>query len=152
MKNISEYILENVAEFPTKWKKKSGITSIEWYCGNELVQEYLRGASGAYCIQVMPWFQRCMDRIDTISINIYDREDEFQACVYFNIGIAGGGLVGGRGIQFEGTFATMKDAKKNMYELLCKIRDDKDIFRKLSSAVRGNSSQDYLNYDEFMKL
>lgn len=144
LRNIFEY----ADTFPDKksFKKEDGITSIEWFCGNETCKEYLAGnLNGTVCTQVRPWFDRYFDRINTIVINIYSNN---IACIYFDIK-----TVGGRGIMFEHQFGSIREAKEKMYEILCKIRDDKKIFRKMSDKLNANPDKyHYMDYNEFMEL
>ena len=78
-------------------------------------------------------------------INIYEN---LIGCIYFNIN-----NIGGRGIQFEQQFNSMKESKDKMYEVLCKIRDDEQIFKKMSNCLNSNSDKSYfMGYDEFMSL
>lgn len=151
MKSLKNYITEASADFPAKnaWKKKSGIISIRWDCGNEAAQEYLRSAIGAYDTEVAVWFNRCISRIDTISMSIFDDGDDgITAYIYFNVDI-----VGGRSIRFEGSFDSVKDAKVKMYDLLCKIRDDKDILRKMKRVLDPDPDKlKRLGFDEMINL
>lgn len=151
MKTLKDIITEAAAstDFPAKnaWRKKDGIISMQWNCGNEIAKEYLRSAVGSYDTSVALWFDRYIDRIDTISINIYDNKNGISAIIYFNIS-----NIGGRAIRFEGTFDSAKDAKTKMYELFCKIRDDKDILRKMSSVINPDPDKSYLTFDEMMCL
>ena len=151
MKTLNDIITEAAAstDFPAKnaWRKKDGIISMQWNCGNEIAKEYLRSAVGSYDTSVALWFDRYIDRIDTISINIYDNKNGISAIIYFNIS-----NIGGRAIRFEGTFDSAKDAKTKMYELFCKIRDDKDILRKMSSVINPDPDKSYLTFDEMMCL
>lgn len=147
MKTLKEYITINEAstDFPSNnaWKKKDGIVSMSWKCGNDMAKEYLNSAENSYDSKVSLWFKRNIDRIDTITLSIYDSDNGIKSHIYFDIN-----NVGGRAIKFKGSFNSIKDAKNDMYELLCKIRDDKDIFRKISE----NDSDDYLSYDEMINL
>ena len=151
MKTLKTYITEASADFPAKnaWRKQSGIVSIRWNCGNDLAQEYLRSAVGAYDTSVAVWFDRCLDRIDNISMSIFDDGDDgVAAYIYFNIDI-----VGGRAIRFEGSFDSVKDAKTKMYDLLCKIRDDKDILRKMKRVLDPDPDKlRRLGFDEMINL
>lgn len=161
MKNLKEYINESTilhVEFPEKkdFKTKSGITSVYWQCGNDAVREYLSGASSAYNIKVMPWFERYKDRIDTISVSIYKTQGvdsgsaAFEAVLYFNIN-----EIGGRATRFVDVFKSAADAKNKMYDVLCKVRDDKDIFRKMSNfanSMHSSPDEKFITYDDFMNL
>lgn len=153
MKTLREYInyiTEASTDFPAKnaWKKKDGIISIKWNCGNEVAKEYLNSAIGSYDTQVAPWFSRYIDRIDTISMSIYDDKRGVTTNIYFNID-----NIGGRAIRFEGSFDSVKDAKTKMYDLLCKIRDDKDILRKMKRVLDPDPDKyKYLTFDEMMAL
>ena len=149
MKTLKNYITEASTDFPAKnaWRKKDGIISIQWNCGNEIAKEYLRSAVGSYDTSVTLWFDRYIDRIDTISINIYDNKNSISAIIYFNIS-----NIGGRAIRFEGSFDSAKDAKTKMYDLLCKMRDDKDILRKMSDVINPDPNKSYLDFDEMMNL
>ena len=151
MKMLRNTILEAVTstEFPAKnaWKKKDGIISIKWNCGNEIAQEYLKSAIGAYAVQVATWFDRYIDRINNISMSIYDDSRGVIAYIYFSID-----KIGGRSISFEGRFESVKEAKAKMYELFCKIRDDKDILRKMRDVINPDPDKSYLTFDEMMSL
>ena len=78
-----------------------------------------------------------------------DGDDGVAAYIYFNIDI-----VGGRAIRFEGSFDSVKDAKTKMYDLLCKIRDDKDILRKKMKKVLDPDPDKTrrLGFDEMINL
>ena len=152
MKTLKDTILEAAAstEFPAKnaWRKKDGIISIRWNCGNDAAQEYLRSATGAYDTAVALWFDRYNTRIDNISMSIYDDRRGVVAYIYFNIDI-----VGGRAIRFEGKFDSIKEAKTKMYELLCKMKDDIDILRKMKRILDPDPDKfRYLTFDEMMNL
>lgn len=149
MKTLKNYITEASIDFPAKnaWRKKDGIISIQWNCGNEIAQEYLKSAIGAYDTTVALWFYRYNTRIDNISMSIYDDRRGVIAYIYFSID-----NIGGRAISFEGRFASVKEAKAKMYELLCKIRDDKDILRKMSNVLNPDPDKSYLDFDEMMSL
>ena len=151
MKTLRNTILEAVTstDFPAKnaWRKKDGIVSIRWNCGNEIAQEYLKSAIGAYDTAVALWFDRYNTRIDSISMSIYDDRRGVIAYIYFSID-----NIGGRAISFEGRFASVKEAKAKMYELFCKIRDDKDILRKMSDVINPDPDKSYLDFDEMMNL
>ena len=101
LKEYINYITEASTDFPAKnaWRKKDGIISIKWNCGNDIVQEYLRSANGAYDTAVALWFNRYTDRIDNISMSIYDDRRGVIAYIYFSID-----NIGGRSINFEGRF------------------------------------------------
>ena len=149
MKTLKNYITEASTEFPAKnaWKKKDGIISMQWNGGNETIKEYLRSAIGAYDTAVALWFNRYTDRIDNISMSIYDDRRGVIAYIYFSID-----NIGGRSINFEGRFESVKEAKTKMYELFCKIRDDKDILRKMSNVLNPDPDKSYLDFDEMMNL
>jgi hypothetical protein len=150
MKTLKNYITEASTEFPAKnaWKKKNGIISMQWNCGNDIAKEYLRSAIGAYDTTVALWFNRCLDRIDNISMSIYDNDGNITANIYFNID-----NIGGRAIRFEGVFDSVKDAKTKMYDLLCKIRDDKDILRKMKKVLDPDPDKTRrLGFDEMINL
>lgn len=150
MKTLKNYIIEASTEFPAKnaWKKKDGIISMQWNCGNDAAKEYLRSANGAYDTAVALWFDRYMDRIDSINANIYDNKNGVTGNIYFNID-----NIGGRAIRFEGLFDSAKDAKTKMYDLLCKMRDDKDILRKMKRVLDPDPDKfRYLDFDEMMNL
>lgn len=151
MKTLKDIITEAVAstDFPAKnaWRKKDGIISMQWNCGNETIQEYLRSAIGAYDTTVALWFYRYNDRINNISMSIYDDRRGVIAYIYFSID-----KIGGRSISFEGRFESVKEAKAKMYELFCKIRDDKDILRKMSDVINPDPDKTYLTFDEMMNL
>ena len=150
MKTLKNYITEASTDFPAKnaWKKKDGIISITWNCGNDVAQEYLRSAIGAYHISVATWFDRNINRIDSISISIYVNDNNVTANIYFSID-----NVGGRGIRFEGSFDSVKDAKAKMYDLLCKMRDDKDILRKMKRVLDPDPDKSrYLDFNEMINL
>lgn len=150
MKTLKNYITEASIDFPAKnaWRKKDGIISIRWNCGNDTAQEYLRSAIGAYAVQVATWFDRYIDRIDNISMSIYDNDGNITANIYFNIDD-----IGGRAIRFEGKFDSAKDAKTKMYELLCKMRDDIDILRKMKRILDPDPDKfRYLTFDEMINL
>ena len=72
MKTLKDIITEADAstDFPAKnaWRKKDGIISMQWNCGNETIQEYLKSAIGAYDTTVALWFYRYKDRINNISM------------------------------------------------------------------------------------
>jgi hypothetical protein len=149
MKTLKNYITEASTDFPAKnaWKKKDGIISMQWNCGNETVKEYLKSAIGAYDTAVALWFNRYTDRINNISMSIYDDRRGVIAYIYFSID-----NIGGRSINFEGRFESVKEAKTKMYELFCKIRDDKDILRKMSNVLNPDPDKSYLDFDEMMNL
>lgn len=150
MKTLKNYITEASTDFPAKnaWRKQSGIVSIRWNCGNDLAKEYLRSAIGAYDTSVAVWFDRCLDRIDNISMSIFDDSDGVEANIYFNVDI-----IGGRAIKFTGSFNSVKDAKTKMYDLLCKIRDDKDILRKMKKVLDPDPDKTRrLGFDEMINL
>ena len=151
MKTLKDIITEAAAstDFPAKnaWRKKDGIISMQWNCGNETIQEYLKSAIGAYDTTVALWFYRYNDRIDNISMSIYDDRRGVIAYIYFSID-----KIGGRSINFEGRFESVKEAKAKMYELFCKIRDDKDILRKMSDVINPDPDKSYLTFDEMMNL
>lgn len=151
MKTLKETILEVAAStgFPAKntWKNKDGIISIKWNCGNTTAKEYLRSAHGSYHTAVALWFDRYIDRIDTISMSIYYNRSEVTANIYFSID-----NIGGRAILFEGEFASVREAKTKMYELLCKMRDDIDILRKMKRVLDPDPDKSYLTFDEMMNL
>ena len=135
MKTLKDMILEVAAStgFPEKnaWKKKDGIVSIKWNCGNTTAKEYLRSAHGAYDTAVALWFDRYMDRIDSINADIYDNKNGITGNIYFSID-----NIGGRAIRFEGEFASVREAKSKMYDLLCKMRDDIDILRQMKAYLK----------------
>ena len=152
MKTLKDIILEvaSSAGFPEKnaWKKKDGIISIKWNCGNTNAKEYLRSAHGAYATDVALWFDRYIDRIDNISMSIYDDARGVTANIYFNVD-----NIGGRAIRFEGVFDSVKEAKTKMYELLCKMRDDIDILRKMKRILDSDPDKfRYLTFDEMINL
>lgn len=152
MKTLKDIILEVAASagFPEKnaWKKKDGIISIKWNCGNDTAKEYLRSAIGAYDTAVALWFDRYMDRIDSINADIYDNKNGVTGNIYFSID-----NIGGRAIRFEGEFASAREAKTKMYDLLCKIRDDKDILRKMKRILDSDPDKfRYLTFDEMINL
>ena len=151
MKTLKDTILEAAAstEFPVKnaWRKKDGIVSIRWNCGNKTAQEYLKSAIGAYDTAVALWFDRYNTRIDSISMSIYDDRRGVIAYIYFSID-----NIGGRAIRFEGKFDSIKEAKTKMYELLCKMKDDIDILRKMSDVINPDPDKSYLDFDEMMNL
>lgn len=155
MKTLKETILEasgvsTSASFPEKnaWKKKDGIVSIKWKCGNDTAKEYLRSAHGSYDTAVALWFDRYIERIDTISMSIYDDSRGVVAYIYFSID-----NIGGRSIRFEGEFDSVREAKTKMYELLCKMRDDIDILRKMKKVLDPDPDKSrYLTFDEMMNL
>ena len=120
---------------------------MQWNCGNDTAKEYLRSANGAYDTTVALWFNRYIDRIDNISMSIYNDRRGVIAYIYFSID-----NIGGRSISFEGRFASVKEAKAKMYELFCKIRDDKDILRKMSDVINPDPDKSYLDFDEMMNL
>lgn len=148
METLKNYITEASADFPAKhaWRKRDGIFSIRWNCGNDAAQEYLRSAVGAYDTDVALWFDRCISRIDNISMSIFDDGDAVEAYIYFNVDI-----IGGRAIKFTGSFNSVKDAKTKMYDLLCKIRDDKDILRKMKRVLDPDKLR-RLGFDEMINL
>lgn len=155
MKTLKDIILEvaalaSSAGFPEKnaWKKKDGIISIKWNCGNEVAKEYLRSAIGSYDTRVAQWFYNCIDRIDTVSISIFDDRNGITAHIYFNID-----NINGRAIRFEGVFDSVKEAKTKMYDLLCKMRDDIDILRKMKRILDPDPDKfRYLTFDEMINL
>lgn len=152
MKTLKDMILEVAASagFPEKnaWKKKDGIISIKWNCSNDTAKEYLRSAIGAYDTAVALWFDRYIDRINNISMSIYDNDGNITANIYFNIDD-----IGGRAIRFEGEFASVREAKTKMYELLCKMRDDIDILRKMKRILDPDPDKfRYLTFDEIINL
>ena len=150
LKEYISYITEASTDFPAKnaWRKKDGIISIKWNCGNDTAKEYLRSAIGSYAVQVATWFDRYIDRINNISMSIYDNDGNITANIYFNIDD-----VGGRAIRFEGKFDSIKEAKTKMYELLCKMKDDKDILRKMKRVLDPDPDKyRYLTFDEMMNL
>lgn len=150
MKTLKNYIIESNIEFPTikDFKKKSGIISINWKCGNDtLKNEYKLPITGMTDISTLSWFRRNIDKLDTISISIYENNGSYLAYIYI-----GNEFIAGRGISFEGKFSTAKEAKTKMYDVLCKIRDDKDIFSKLAKTKNMNPDLDFMNYEEFMNL
>ena len=150
MKDLKEIFEAVNIEFPDikEFKTKTGITSIRWNCGNELCKEYLQyNLTGVVYTGTRLWFERNWDKMDTIVASIYKVNGEILGYIYFNYNI-----IGGRGIQFEGKFDSLKEAKTKMYEVLCKIRDDKDIFKKMGNKLNGDSVLDVLGYDEFMSL
>ena len=150
MKTLKNYITEASADFPAKnaWKKKSGIVSIRWNCGNDAAKEYLKSAHGVYDTAVALWFDRYIDRINSINADIYDNKNEVTGNIYFSID-----NIGGRAIRFEGSFDSVKDAKTKMYNLLCKIRDDKDILRKMKRLLDPDPDKSrYLTFDEMINL
>lgn len=152
MRTLKDIILEVAASagFPEKnaWRKKDGIVSIKWNCGNDTAKEYLRSAHGAYDTAVALWFDRYMDRIDSINADIYDNKNGVTGNIYFSID-----NIGGRAIRFEGEFASAREAKTKMYDLLCKIRDDKDILRKMKRILDSDPDKfRYLTFDEMINL
>lgn len=149
MKTLKNYITEASTDFPAKnaWRKKDGIISMQWNCGNEIAQEYLKSALGAYDTAVALWFNRYNNRIDNISMSIYDDRRGVIAYIYFSID-----NIGGRSINFEGRFESVKEAKTKMYDLFCKIRDDKDILRKMSNILNPDPDKSYLTFDEMINL
>lgn len=150
LKEYINYITEASTNFPAKnaWRKKDGIISIQWNCGNDIAKEYLKSANGAYDTSVALWFDRYIDRIDSISMSIYDNRNGVTANIYFNID-----NIGGRAIKFEGSFDSVKDAKTKMYELLCKMRDDKDILRKMKRVLDSDPDKfRFLDFDEMINL
>jgi len=152
MKTLKDIILEVAASagFPEKnaWKKKYGIISIKWNCGNDTAKEYLRSAIGSYAVQVATWFDRYIDRINNISMSIYDNDGNITANIYFNIDD-----IGGRAIRFEGEFDSAREAKTKMYDLLCKMRDDIDILRKMKRILDPDPDKSrYLTFDEMINL
>lgn len=148
MKDL-KLLFESVPNFPSKrnWKKSNGITEISWYCGNAACKEYLHGAINAYASVVSAWYYNNKEKMDNIKISISDDRRGVMANIYFMYG-----NIGGRGVQFEGNFESVKEAKDKMYELLCKIRDDKSVFKKMSDKLASSTSLEYLSYDEFMNL
>lgn len=152
MRTLKDIILEVAASagFPEKnaWRKKDGIVSIKWNCGNDTAKEYLRSAIGAYDTRVAQWFYNYIDRIDTISMSIFDDRRGVTAHIYFNID-----NIGGRSIRFEGEFDSVKEAKTKMYDLLCKMRDDIDILRKMKRVLDADPDKfRYLTFDEMINL
>ena len=152
MKTLRNTILEAVTstDFPAKnaWRKKDGIISIKWNCGNDTAKEYLRSAIGSYDTTVALWFYRYNDRINNISMSIYDDRRGVIAYIYFSID-----KIGGRAIRFEGKFDSIKEAKTKMYELLCKMRDDIDILRKMKRILDPDPDKfRYLTFDEMINL
>lgn len=150
MKTLKNYITEASTDFPEKnaWKKKDGIVSIKWKCGNDTAKEYLRSAHGSYDTAVALWFDRYIDRIDSINTHIYDNKNGVTANIYFSIS-----NIGGRAIRFEGEFDSVREAKTKMYELLCKMRDDIDILRKMKRVLDPDPDKlKYLTFDEMMNL
>ena len=150
LKEYISYITEASADFPAKnaWKKKDGIFSIKWNCGNDAAKEYLKSAHGAYDTAVALWFDRYIDRINSINADIYDNKNEVTGNIYFSID-----NIGGRAIRFEGSFDSVKEAKAKMYELFCKIRDDKDILRKMKRLLDSDPDKSrYLTFDEMINL
>lgn len=150
MKSLKEIIIESIGKFPVikDFKKKSGITSIKWVCGNEAIKEYGIPKTGMTDIHTLSWFHRNIDKLDTISISIYENDNDFSSNIYI-----GNEFIAGRGIQFEGHFESLKEAKTKMYEVLCKIRDDKEVFIKLADKINVNTDKYYwLSYEEFMAL
>lgn len=150
MKALKNYITEAATYFPAKndWRKQSGIISIRWNCGNDAAKEYLRSAHGAYDTTVALWFDRYIDRINSINADIYDNKNEITGNIYFNID-----NIGGRAIRFEGSFDSVKEAKSKMYDLLCKIRDDKDILRKMKRVLDPDPDKSRrLGFDEMINL
>ena len=70
------------------------------------------------------------------------------ANIYFNIDD-----IDGRAIIFEGKFDSIKEAKTKMYELLCKMKDDIDILRKMKRILDPDPDKfRYLTFDEMMNL
>lgn len=155
MKTLKDMILEvaamsSSAGFPEKnaWRKKDGIVSIKWNCGNDTAKEYLKAAHGAYDTAVALWFDRYMNRIDSISADIYDNKNGITGNIYFSID-----NIGGRAIRFEGEFASVREAKTKMYDLLCKMRDDIDILRKMKRLLDSDPDKSrYLTFDEMINL
>ena len=152
MKTLKDMILEVAAStgFPEKnaWKKKDGIISIKWNCGNDTAKEYLKFAIGAYDTRVAQWFYNYIDRIDTISMSIFDDRRVVIAHIYFNID-----NIGGRAIRFEGVFESVKEAKTKMYDLFCKMLDDIDILRKMKKILDADPDKSrYLTFDEMINL
>lgn len=149
LKEYISYITEASTDFPAKnaWRKKDGIISIKWNCGNDVAREYLRYVIGACDTSVALWFDRYIDRIDSISMSIYGSGNDVTANIYFNID-----NIGGRAIRFEGVFDSVREAKTKMYDLLCKIRDDKDILKKMSNVINPDPDKSYLTFDEMMNL
>lgn len=150
MKNLRE-IFESTNEFPDKksFKKKDGIDRIEWNCGNDVCKKYLDGnLTGAVDTSVRVWFERNWDKMDTIVINIYKVNSVYVGCLYFNFGV-----IGGRAVKFESEFPSVREARDKMYSVLCKIRDEKDVFRKMRDVLNGNPDKSHvMNYEEFMGL
>lgn len=147
LKNICEAINTNFPDIKA-FKTKAGITSIKWYCGNDACKEYLQSnLSGVVYTSVMPWFERNWNKMDNISMHIYKVHDSIEGIIYFNYG-----EIGGRAIKFIDQFESIKEAKTKMYEVLCKIRDDKDIFKKMRDVINSNINKEPLRYDEFMNL
>ena len=151
MKDLKKVFESVNIDFPDikEFKTKTGITSIKWNCGNELCKKYLQyNLSGVVDVGTRLWFERNWDKMDTIVASIYKVHESIIGHIYFNYNI-----IGGRGIQFEGKFNSLKEAKTKMYEVLCKIRDDEKIFRKMSDALNANPDKyHYMGYDEFMSL
>lgn len=149
MKTLKNYITESSTDFPAKnaWKKKDGIISMQWNCGNDTAKEYLRSAHGSYDTAVALWFDRYIDRIDSINTHIYDNKNGVTANIYFSID-----NIGGRAISFEGEFDSVREAKTKMYELFCKMRDDKDILRKMRDVLNPDPNKSYLSFDEMINL
>lgn len=150
MKTLKE-IFESVVGFPqlNDYRKKDGDFQLVWNCGAEIANEYMNDAESAL-YDKNGWNKS--DFADSIKVTILTKHPSPAEKVYWClIGFNTGDKVF-RNLKFDDSFKSLKDAKTKMYDVLCKIRDDKDICRKMSNALSKFSRDMAFNYEEFMAL
>jgi hypothetical protein len=150
MKTLKE-IFESNDGFPalSDFRKKDGNFYLSWNCGKELATEYMNAAE--YALHEKDAWNKS-DFADSIQICIITThpspaEKSYWCLIGFNTGEKTF-----RNMKFSDNFKTPKDAKTKMYNVLCKIKDDKDICRKMSNTLSKFNRDISLKYDEFMAL
>lgn len=172
MKTLKEFIIETNTrdgEFPQikDFKcEERGSRTIRWYCGNDMCKEYfsvdendMKWAIRNYSSEKHAFFNPHWNDMDNFKVSIgklkyNDHTFKFYGSVNIDYG---DGMYGPPALNIVGRFVTEKEAKQKMYDILCKIRDDKNIITKLSTAVHDkfNRKEDdliSLTYEEFMNL